>query len=721
MLGVGRLLNPSLVLLILWPWLLTVINSNWLYLNSSFFSDTWIYFGHFLNLPNLLAVYKDQPQIYFDDRMAWIAPGYILYHTLPPLLANAVLRFTVYYAVVLSIYGVLTLTVSRRAALVGALLCSSYSYFVLTAGADYVEAPALAYYTLTLLLVTLGARLRGRRLWLVLAGIAGAAPIFNNPFALAFTPGILLYYGWLNRERPWRDHLEAVLLALLGAAGLTVALGLFSLAVGGEFLFVLSSLRFGSRLMQVKQNVYIVPIPAWQLASPHLVWPMLTLLASVAALAAPWFRSQLRAYPLARLFLVLHILASLTLVAFQMRGATPVLVVYYYTGYLIPTTFMAIGVMLAPALDRLARIQFAAFSGTLSVLALAGVVFHRCGSLQVGAYPNYLPAALGLVWIGAMLAWPVRLWGFVPLAVAFYAATPNPFLGTFGLHDFCSVYPQSDRTQEYLAVIEGNRVVAESAPGERVYFWYNLDESQLYRSLASTYLHSQNLISEDFPSFIPPGSSENLLPSPMMPVALVTRDMSGVEQARQVLQARGREMMILGQRSVRQGEIAYVLTVFRAQPKIRTVALGQTIDLSAAGDPSPILRSGWAAPEAFGSWTIGPRAEVVADLDVPPQQAVSMSLDIVSSVGGFVAEEHRPTITIRVSANDTPVGEWILDRTNLTGSRQVVIPADVLARSGPLHITLDIDRPYSLQELGYNDDVRPEAFAASQLRFTAAP
>jgi hypothetical protein len=716
-----RVGGPGLLLILVWPLLLTALYPGWLFLNSWTFTDTWIYFGHFLNLPNLLQIYGDQPQLYFDDRMAWIGPGYVLYHLLPPLAANAVLRFGVYYGTVLSIYGVLALTVGRRAATAGALLCGSYSYFLLAAGSDYVEGASTAYFALALLLITLAALRPRRRLWLALAGAAAATPVFNNIFALALAPCLLLAYGWLNRRRPAREHFEALAFAGIGAAALAVALGLFSVAIGGKFLFILSSLRFALTLARAERNTYIAPPENWELAHTHLVWPMVALVAALVALAIPRQRRALRDYPLAPLLLALHVLAGLTMIAVQLRQSTPVLVVYYYAGHLTPTTFLAIGALLAPALGGLRRRQAAAILGGLGAVALAGVVFHRCGGLQLGAFPNTLPALLGAAWVGAMLIWPRRPWSALPLLVAFYVATPNPFLGNFGPNSFCALYRQPDLSQEYLAVIDGNRAVAESAPGTRVYFWYNLAENNHYRSLAATYLHSYNLINEAFPALPPPGPGAATPLSPNVTVALLTRDTAGVQTAQRALLEHQREMKILGQRSVQHGDFSYVVTVFHSEPLPVPVEVERSFDLASPVDAGQILRDGWDAPEPFGSWTFGPRAEIVADLQAPAGWDVALSLDVVTSVGAFVPENQRPTVTVRVLANDVPVGSWTFDRTNTGGPRQVVIPAAVLARERPLRVTLEVDRPHSLQELGYNDDARPLAIAVSRLAFLLAP
>src|SRR5882672_8706265 len=89
--------NPgmlSVALVLAWPWMLLAINRSWIFLNGGSV-DSWIYFGFFRNLREYQHIYAsaNSPHLgfYYDDRLSWILPGYLIYQLFPPLVANYIL------------------------------------------------------------------------------------------------------------------------------------------------------------------------------------------------------------------------------------------------------------------------------------------------------------------------------------------------------------------------------------------------------------------------------------------------------------------------------------------------------------------------------------------------------------------------------------------------------------------------------------------------------
>src|SRR2546423_886822 len=82
-------------LVLAWPWVLLAVNRSWLFLNGSFV-DGWIYFGFFHNLREYQNIYASANSthqgFYYDDRLSWILPGYLVYQLFPPLVANYILH-----------------------------------------------------------------------------------------------------------------------------------------------------------------------------------------------------------------------------------------------------------------------------------------------------------------------------------------------------------------------------------------------------------------------------------------------------------------------------------------------------------------------------------------------------------------------------------------------------------------------------------------------------
>src|SRR5246127_2027628 len=119
--------DSGVLLIAALPWAILRFDSSWLfaYSTSSFgFIDPFIYFGYFLDLTQHLRTFKGA---YFSTRLTWTVPGAIVYHVFSPLHAAYVLHLALFYLATLSLYVILQITVSRRAALVAAILMGCHS------------------------------------------------------------------------------------------------------------------------------------------------------------------------------------------------------------------------------------------------------------------------------------------------------------------------------------------------------------------------------------------------------------------------------------------------------------------------------------------------------------------------------------------------------------------------------------------------------------------
>src|SRR5438874_12553571 len=75
-------------ILILWPFGLLLLNSNWPF-QSLGHMDPWYYFGEFIHFPHYQALSAGYP----GERLMWILPGYVLTHVLSPTYGLAALHF----------------------------------------------------------------------------------------------------------------------------------------------------------------------------------------------------------------------------------------------------------------------------------------------------------------------------------------------------------------------------------------------------------------------------------------------------------------------------------------------------------------------------------------------------------------------------------------------------------------------------------------------------
>ena len=126
--------DPGLLVVLSLPWVVLRFDTTWLfaYATSSFgFIDPWVYFGFFFDLTQHIRSFKGA---YFTTRLTWTVPGAVIYHLFSPLTATYVLHVALFYGAIFSLYLILKITVSRRAALLATLLMAFHSYFLWSVG-----------------------------------------------------------------------------------------------------------------------------------------------------------------------------------------------------------------------------------------------------------------------------------------------------------------------------------------------------------------------------------------------------------------------------------------------------------------------------------------------------------------------------------------------------------------------------------------------------------
>lgn len=129
----------------------------------------------------------------------------------------------------------------------------------------------------------------------------------------------------------------------------------------------------------------------------------------------------------------------------------------------------------------------------------------------------------------------------------------------------------------------------------------------------------------------------------------------------------------------------------------------------------PYLESGWVLEEGNLSWTVHQRA--VLKIPLPED---SGPLRMRALVRPFLAPPELPRQAVYVLANDEPVGEFELERSE---QRTIdwTVPARVLARSpGLLKITLLLPDASSPQSLGVGEDLRLLGVAVRELLIESA-
>ncbi len=487
------------------PWAIVRFDTSWLFgyaASPSGFIDPWVYFGFFLDLTQHIRAFKGA---YFTTRLTWTVPGALIYHLFTPVVATYVLHLAVFYAATLSLYLILKVTVGQRPAMLATLLMAFHSYFLWSVGWPYMDGAANAYLLLTMCALTFAARSSQAKWWIFTAGALAAMTIYCQLFLIVFSPVVVGYYHFARRRlgtgsslRPWRPF-------AWGFAAVTVAFGLFNMAINGRFLFFINSLGTAAKLV-VNHNPYNVPIHHWL---PEATWLVLPALALVGALICLRRKASLESVPNLEFVLFwerFYVLCVATMMFWQLTGQ-PVLQLLHYTSYLIPPAFLALGGQLAVVAHALKRAQLLVLCACIIFISMLPYALPLQSTLllELRQHPFLFPLVLGIAAILMMASRirPLPTLGVLTLCIALAALSATAGPRTWDVPT--EVKDAAGQKSALLAIVDSVRLVQELDSKANLYFWYDGEShlGRLYRSVASTYLWAYRLQSESFPALGP--------------------------------------------------------------------------------------------------------------------------------------------------------------------------------------------------------------------------
>ncbi len=517
--------------------------------------DPWIYFGYFLDLTHHLWTFRTG---YFGGRLPWILPGFLAYRSFPPLVAPYVLHVAFYWAAVVSLYLVLKNTVSRRAALMTSLLMGCHSYFLWAIGWDYVNGAAITYVLLTLCALTYTARSERPQRWLVLSGVVFGAAIYCQLFLITFAPLFVLYYRFAKNEYGRNSLASGFRFFAHGFLALTFLFCVFNIVFkAAPLFFIIPSLSRAARFVGAGDR-WFDPSYKWITSAIWLLFPAVMLFGALLFVNGRDSRTR-GGLPL--FWQVYFVLSAVIMLLWQLQGQ-PIFQVAYYTSYLLPGMFLALGGQSAAALQRFSRRQFAALCcGAALMLLLPFVLPLRSGLIPAIQQHRFLwPAVLGTLAV-VLLTRKARYTG--ALAVLLLCAACGALNATTGTRTWGHPGEPDDpavRKQAFLAVVDSVRVVQEIDPTDHLFFWYDLHArlGSLHRSVASTFMWSHRLVSESFPLLGPQAETPDLKPKVPLPhtrIAILTVDDDALQKAEQSLRQVGLTARFLGQRRISEGPI----------------------------------------------------------------------------------------------------------------------------------------------------------------------
>jgi len=471
--------------LLLLPVIVTFAVPDWMY-SLTHAIDAWVYHGFFRHLETYAATMF--PPTYYGSRLAWIVPGYVAYHVFSPVAAALILHLTFYCAAVWSLYAIVRRIAGSSGALFSAVAFGLYLPAIRALGWDYVDGAVITYTLATLALLL--ASLEGNRWWLTFAsGFAAGAMLHSNIGAAFMFPSILI---WLLQDRSsaWKRPLLMQLIWWgTGIAACTAMLSIVSVMVGGSWDFFMASFRW--MIQQRLTNPWDVTGFSWIAMAPWFFLPAAAFVASLVVWLQPQRRKELTTG--GRRAIASLILCSLIFVAWDYAGNGALLYTPYYTSWLLPWSFIAIGAVLAGTVER---IRLDASIAMVSALAL---VFSL-------TWPSYVRLPLsgftGLALTIALMVFVGLSRLVVPRRLAILAALVC-------LHGWLSTTadygPYPDRADGFRVIDRGLGVVDRYITEEQPRFLLAPPQKlgHYVQGLTSIYLWGYTIASQKFPDVAP--------------------------------------------------------------------------------------------------------------------------------------------------------------------------------------------------------------------------
>lgn len=593
----ARLYNSiDIIILLLIPAFLCLVVPDWIF-NPIPTIDPFLYLGYIRNFSHFITIFGNT---YYASRLPFIIPGYICYHIFPPLVANYVLHLGFYYLALFSLYFILRIAINRRTALFTATLMGFYPYFLAAAGWDYVDGAGIAYFLLTVLLVTLAAKSTHTAqpvtnskqrvsqtisnkcgLLLLLAGMSLATLIYTNMLLLIMIPSLAIYY-LVMRPQSWISMLMSALIVTDGVILVTIFLCTISLLAGGSFLFFKPSIYMVGYFLMVP-NIWLAHGNTWLLFVPFMVFPIFICLTSLLFLIVSLLRVKAGLFKMdsilqiARnnIFGLCHLLNFLILLVLQLQGQ-PVFQLQYYASYLLPTACMAAGHQLAGTFSRLNNNQYTLIA-TLVISLLAGsyLIYYQtplhsvinCADSMWYVFTVLVAGALCLIMVAKRRQILHIL--LVILAFVFFSLTPITLIATnCHLITYCAC---DQRQQNFLAVIKSDDIIRAYDTTGNLRFWFSNTEplGGLYTAIASTRFWAYRLINYKFPEIVIenlPGnerSETTIKLPPETDIVILSSDKDALSKASTALNRLGLQVHLIRTEEIIQGPISFTMTFIR--------------------------------------------------------------------------------------------------------------------------------------------------------------
>ena len=469
-----------------------------------------------------------------------------------------------------------------------------YPFFLGAVGWDYIDGAGIAYFLLTMLLLTLAAKNLHRPKWTVsfqryeetartisttisfrsslmlfLAGMSLAALIYTNTFLILFTAVMALYYIIVNHRYRKDSLVTSLLFVILGFAIITVFLGIINMAAGGNFLFFLPSFSFAFQMFK-QSNPWRISGYAWLEYANWLVLPTMIFIGGVISLIyiqlkkAVSLKTFLFQYP--GIFILCYLLLFLIMFLMELKG-DPVLQLTYYASYLIPALFLAAGGAVSTLLMGTSRGKFYwLFTVLIIILFVTSLPWtHSFFTLRGSVlYPTiiiaiFIAGIMTLRMHPKILNAKILAFLFLLFGVFSFSVTDSHFTVNYVTNQWRS-------KQIFQSIVESEAIFSSFDTTGDLRFWYSGEEpmGSLYVSIASVRLWGYRLINDSFPTLANSPIVANpdgiVQIEPNTRIVILSNDENAFEMANTSLAQINRYAVLLQEEKIKQDDIEFTMT-----------------------------------------------------------------------------------------------------------------------------------------------------------------
>lgn len=277
---------------------------------------------------------------------------------------------------------------------------------------DYVTGAGLAWQCLVIAATTHGAQSSRWRRWALLVGAFYACCVYTHIPMVMFVFSLpLLFFATYEGEKAIRQFIIFNVWGILGFLAASVALGLYSLSIGNEFLFFRNELVatlnfFNPQTYQRPYSDYVV----WFSRDgniPVIFFGLILSLVSLGGRLTGWL-----SFVDSRRAVIMTIYAPVAVVCllWELTGHV-ILQQNVYAPWIYPTLFMVVGAALPPLSTRNVAMRI------LLCVAVVGVLIWAATRVDP-AYPFVWRYAMCGIFVVAMFTWKFRFAGAASIGAA---------------------------------------------------------------------------------------------------------------------------------------------------------------------------------------------------------------------------------------------------------------------------------------------------------------